>query len=33
MSGDKVGDVDQVVGTTDGVVNLGFLTAIHFLMG
>lgn len=33
MSGDKVGDVDQVVGTTAGVVNLGFFNCYTFFNG
>jgi len=33
MSGDKDGDVDQVVGTTDAVVNLGFFNCYCFFNG
>ena len=33
LSGDKVGDVDQVVGTTAGVVNLGFHNCFTFFNG
>jgi hypothetical protein len=33
MSGDKEGDVDQVVGTTDAVVNLGFFNCYCFFNG
>ena len=33
LSGDKVGDVDQVVGTTAGVVNLGFFNCYTFFNG
>ena len=33
MSGDKVGDINQVVGTTDGVVNLGFFNCYCFFNG
>ena len=33
LSGDKVGDVDQVVGATAGVVNLGFHNCLTFFNG
>jgi hypothetical protein len=33
MSGSKVGDVNQVVGTTDAVVNLGFFNCYTFFNG
>lgn len=33
LSGDKAGDVDQVVGSTDAVVNLGFFNCYTFFNG